>query len=137
MLSNQNAGPQFEPLSVSPWTLNSTITSKGGEVINSPTLAKFGAVCQTYYPAKTGDQFLRTKQNADGDGVELLMWVHEYSVETGGGWLRRTSILSGDPYTLGANTKSVRFTFAYASSTGKSMTQNIIDDYFAVSYREV
>ena len=135
MLASQSNEPQFQPFPVSPWTLSSTINGEGRDIINDRA-AKFGAFCPTYYPAKTGDQILRTKQNIDGDGTTLNLIVHEYKTAQGQlGWLRRTFSLYGNPITLGQDTKYVRFTFAYPSTTGKTMTQEIIDQYFAVSYR--
>lgn len=137
MQSAVGAAAQFVPLQVTPWTLSSTITGSGQDTISNPA-AIIGAVCQTYYPMKQGDQVVRTKQNVDGDGTPISLWVHEYS-GTGGqsNWLRRTYIFEGSPLTIGANTRYVRFVFAYNSSTGKTMTQAIINNYFAVSYKEV
>ena len=133
---HHEAEKPFEPFPVSPWTLKSTITSNGQEVINNPA-AVFGAICQTYYPMKQGDQIVRTKQNVDDDGTALTLWVHEYKGIRGQqDWLRRTYILYGNPLTIGADTKYVRFCFAYNSSTGKTMTQSIVAKFFAVSCKE-
>lgn len=113
------------------WTIGSQITSTGSRVEASNS-AYSSAVM------KSGVTVKRTGSQTDGDGVNIACFVHEYKGSGGAAqtnWLRRTSIPVGYTVTLGSDCTNFRFNFAYASNSGKTMTQEIIDSYFSAEYK--
>ena len=134
MLRNVN-GSGFEPFPVSPWTFRTQINSSGQ--VQTGMGVKYSAVSE-YYPVNAGDKFVRTSGNTDSNGNQVTNWIHELRAQSSdsGLWIKRTALRKGEEYTVGEGCTYVRFACAYPSAAGKTMTQDVIDECFAVSRKE-
>lgn len=124
-------GTKWKKIKGLTWTIGSQITSTGSRV---------GASNSSYSSAvmASGVTVKRTGHQTDGNGINLACYVHEYKGDGSPAqtnWLRRTGLSVGSTVTLGSDCTNFRFNFAYASNSGKTMTQEIIDNYFSAEYK--
>lgn len=118
------------PLPVSPWTLSATINGSGQYITG--TAAKSSATADGFYNVYPASEIYQTGPGKDANDVPLHTWVHEY--DANGNWLRRTGLGSETTkMTVGQDCKMVRFVFLRLSSTGITMTQAAIQNYFSVA----
>lgn len=125
------AEPSSTPVTGLRWEVGRNLNSSG-----SNTSATYGAC--TYRIEAAGTQVQRTGL-ASYDNVAINMFIHEYSDDYFGlgtyAWLKRTQVFAGgEPLTLDSRTTYVAFTFAFGSSSGKTMTQSIIDAAFGAEW---
>ena len=121
-----NADPA--DFNVSPWTFGANINA-AGEYIEITTVQKPTAVSSAYYNVYPFTEFYRQAPFANDNDVNNWIYVHEY--DESNTWLRRTLLAQATPNVIvGADCAKVRFTFAYSTASGLSMTQTDIDNYF-------
>ena len=121
----------WKPVTGLTWTIGKNISGTGTR--NDAAYAAYSSA--VFAPGAT---IKRTGPQTDGDGVNLSCFVHEYKGDgtpSQANWLRRTSVASGGSVTVQSDCTNWRFNFAYVSSACKTMTQTVIDNYFAAEYK--
>lgn len=127
---NQN----WKPLTGLSWTIGETLTAEGHN-----STSKYGS--RTGYININSHPYVFKNNSAikDANDKNLNLSIHEYSGTT---WLRRTLMnesyvsQNGREVTLGADCTRYRLTFNYPSTSGQTMTQEIVDTYFSAEYKE-
>lgn len=119
--------------------LNVTANQPEYEFVIGETIASNGATTTANYGSHTkqirvsgGDIVFRTTPAKDSDGKTLIIHVCQYE---NGVFKSRTSITedsTGNPIVLSAATDSIIFNFSRQSTSGVTMTQQDIDDYFSM-----
>lgn len=130
MMAQQQAAPEPSgtPITGFGWTVGQLISSSGAQgsakyAATSNSIQRQSGVTKVKYTGATAY-----------DGATLNIFVHEYQ---GSVWKRRLGNLnSGAEFALDASTTQIRFTFAFGSSSGKTMTQAIVDQCFAAEWVE-
>ena len=131
MMMRQAAPSGGTPVTGLTWNLGKQITSSGS--INS---VSYAASTLRIEPVRNK---VRRTGLAEDDGATINMFLHEYtSYNTGlssSGWLKRTQMyVGGDPVTLDSRTTYVAFSFAFGSTSGRGMREEIIDAAFGAEW---
>ena len=131
MMMRQAAPSGGTPVTGLRWEIGRNLNASGQN-----TSATYGAC--TYRIEAAGTQVKRTGL-ASYDNVAINMFIHEYSADYSGlgtyAWIKRTQVFAGgEPLTLDSRMTYVAFTFAFGSSSGKTMTQAIIDAAFGAEW---
>lgn len=129
-LMAQAPSSEWTPITGLTWTVGQTVTSTGQN-----TTAAYGSRSGYVSVKKQPFTIRNTGSMQDGDGYILNLAVHEYAEST---WKRRKILneQNGLEVVLGSDCTKSRFTLNYQSTSGKTMTQSIIDTYFGASYKE-
>lgn len=131
----QKQEPKFEPFPVTPWLLNTQINSTSGG-LQPGTTWRFVATSAQTYSINSPVTIKNVGDLYDSSGALLTVWVAEYSGNEflGRRWIRKGT--DQEEVTTQEGCDTIRFTFAYQSASGKSMTQDIIDQYFRVAIKK-
>jgi lysophospholipase L1-like esterase len=106
------------------WAIGRNISSTGVYQNNTYT-ALSRAV-----PADPGDIIFRDSPAKDSSNYNLIMYINAFMGAT---WKSRTQISEGEAYVVPSGTDNIRIGFGRASSSGVAMTQEAVDQYFAVT----
>lgn len=132
MLRNAAAEHEFEPFPVSPWTFNAWLENADGQY-KTGSYYKFAAVSAQSYSASYISEIRRNSGFVDSNGNFLNLNVFEYNGNT---FVKRTVLTSGNnTVILDPATTLVRFRFSYNSTSGETMTQQIINNFFDISVK--
>ena len=121
--------PGGTPITGLEWFVGRFISGTNGTVNSA---AYSAATINHGTPVPAGVTKVRFTGTASYDGATINVFVHEYEGST---WKRRLpNMNSGVETSLTATTTSVKFTFAFSQSSGKTMTREIVDACFAAEW---
>lgn len=106
------------------WTLGRNYNSSGS------LGAQAGFAITGYFDAKPGTLFVNRGVPVDGAGKNTQVFIHQFSGST---WLRRKGLMNEPHYVaVDDDADRVRIAFGYPSDQGVTITQQMIDENFAI-----
>jgi len=124
--------PSETPITGLTWSVGSFISGTNGQVLSNVAYGSYSAP----FAVSPGQVIKRTGLQSYDD-TNINMFVHYYRATPAnqGNWMERGSNLSvGSTETVPSGAAYARFTFAYGSTSGKTMTQTAIDSAYGAEF---